>query len=47
MDRKEPFKLGVRSFALKVMDCNSIKVFVFGENQSPKLGKQKWVELDS
>ena len=36
MDQNEPFWLGFRSFASKLMDRNSIKVFVFGENQSPK-----------
>ena len=36
MDQNKPFWLGFRSFASKLMDRNSIKVFVFGENQSPK-----------
>ena len=36
MDQNEPFWLGFRSFASKLMDRNSIKVFIFGENQSPK-----------
>ena len=39
IDQIEPFRLGFRSFALKLMDRNSIKVFVFGGNQSPKNGK--------
>ena len=45
--QNEPFRPGSRSFALNLMDRNSIKVFVFVENQSPNIGKQKWVKLDS
>ena len=36
IDQNEPFRLGFRSFASKLMDRNSIKVFAFEENQSPK-----------
>ena len=36
MDQNEPLRLGFSSFALKLMDRNSIKVFTFEENQSPK-----------
>jgi len=36
IDQNEPFRLGLRSFASKLMDRNSIKVLAFEENQSPK-----------
>ena len=35
-DQNKPFRLGLRSFASKLMDRDSIKVFAFGGNQSPK-----------
>ena len=31
-----PLRLGFSSFASKLMDSNSIEVFAFEENQSPK-----------
>ena len=36
IDQNEPLWLGFGSFASKLMDRNSIKVFAFEENQSPK-----------
>ena len=36
IDQNEPLRLGFSSFASKLMDRNSIKVFTFEENQSPK-----------
>ena len=36
IDQNEPLRLGFSSFALKLMDRNSIKVFPFEENQSTK-----------
>ena len=36
MDQNELLRLGFRSFASKLMDHNSIKVFTFDENQSAK-----------
>jgi len=35
-DQNEPLRLGFSSFASKLMDRNSIKVFAFEENHSPK-----------
>ena len=35
-DQNKPFRLGFSSFASKLMDRDSIKVFAFGGNQSPK-----------
>ena len=32
-DQNKPFRLGLRSFASKLMDRDSIKVFAFGGNQ--------------
>ena len=47
MDQNEPFWLGFRSFASKLMDRNNIKVFIFGENQSPKNWKTEigWIRF--
>ena len=36
INQNDPLRLSFRSFALKLMDRNSIKVFTFEENQSPK-----------
>ena len=36
IDQNEPLRLGFSSFASKLMDRDSIKVFTFEENQSPK-----------
>ena len=36
MDQNKPLRPGFRSFAEKLMDRNSIKVFAFDENQSSK-----------
>ena len=36
IDQNEPLRLGFTPFASKLMDCNSIKVFAFNKNQSPK-----------
>jgi len=36
MDQNELLRLGFRTFASKLMDRNSIKVFAFDENQSSK-----------
>ena len=43
IDQNEPLRLGFSSFASKLMDRNSIKVFTFEENQSPKNWK---IEMD-
>ena len=36
IDQNELLRLGFRSFASKLMDRNSIKVFAFDDNQSSK-----------
>ena len=36
IDQNEPLRLGFSSITPKLMDRNSIKVFTFEENQSPK-----------
>jgi len=41
IDQHGPLRLGFSSFALKLMDRNSIKVFTFEENQSPKNWKRE------
>ena len=43
MDQNEPLRLGFRSFALKLMDHDSIEVFVFRDHWSSKNGK---IEMD-
>ena len=47
MDQNEPLRLGFRSFASKLMDHDSIKVLIFETIDAQKIGKQKWVKLDS
>ena len=50
MDQNEPLRLGFRSFALKLMDHDSIKVFVFRDHWSSKnwkieMGKDRFMIL--
>ena len=50
LDQNEPLRLGFRSFALKLMDHDSIKVFVFRDNWSLKnwkieMGKDRFMIL--
>ena len=50
MDQDEPLRLGFRSFALKLMDNDSIKVFVFRDHWSSKnwkieMGKDSFMIL--